>query len=47
MNQLAQAAGGSRAQVRSALRNLAMTGRIRIERAEGVHRNQVRLLDAA
>lgn len=41
---LARAAGGSRAQVRSALRNLAMTGRIRIERTEGVHRNQVRRL---
>lgn len=44
---LAEAAGGSRAQVRSALHNLAMTGRIRIERTEGVHRNQIRLLDAA
>jgi hypothetical protein len=44
---LAATAGGSRAQVRSALRNLEMTCRVRTQRAEGANRTQVTLVRAA
>lgn len=42
--QLAKCAGGSRAQVRSALRNLEMTGRIATRRAARANRREVSLL---
>lgn len=44
---LAELAGGSRAQVRSALRNLEMTGRVTARRVEGANRRQVSLVQAA
>jgi hypothetical protein len=44
---LAELAGGSRAQVRSALRNLELTGRVRTELVEGANRREVMLLSVA
>lgn len=44
---LAELAGGSRAQVRSALRNLEMTGRVRTRRVDGANRREVSLIKAA
>jgi hypothetical protein len=44
---LAQSAGGSRAQVRSALRNLVMTGRVKTRRADGANGTEVSLVHAA
>lgn len=41
---LAMRAGGSRAQVRNALRNLEMTGRVRAGKAEGANRREVELV---
>ncbi len=43
---LAQCAGGSRAQVRNALRSLRMTGRIRMRKADGANRTEIRLVSA-
>lgn len=44
---LAELAGGSRAQVRNALRNLQMTGRVTSRRVEGANRREVTLAQAA
>ncbi len=44
---LAQLSGGSRTQVRNALANLQMTGRITTHPAAGANRREVRLLPAA
>lgn len=44
---LAKSAGGSRAQVHNALRNLQMTGRVTVRRVEGANRRQVSLAQAA
>jgi len=46
-SRLAELAGGSRAQVRSALRNLEMTGRVISRRVQGANRREVLLIDAA
>ena len=45
-SRLAQLAGGSRAQVRSALRNLELSGRVRSRPAPGSNRREIMLLDA-
>ena len=45
--QLAELAGGSRAQVRAALANLQMTGRVTTRPATGANRREIRLLSAA
>mgnify|MGYP001334887765 CR=1 FL=1 len=44
---LAAMAGGSRAQVRAALRNLEMTGRVAIRSAQGANRREIALTIAA
>lgn len=46
-SQLAELAGGSRSQVRNALRNLETTGRVTVRRAEGANRREIELADAA
>lgn len=46
-SRLAVLAGGSRAQVRSALANLAMTGRIDTQPASGANRREVKLMQVA
>jgi len=45
--ELARRAGGSRTQVRSALRNLAMTGRITSRPAASANRHEIKLIAAA
>jgi len=44
---LAELAGGSRSQVRNALRNLVMTGRVTTRRVAGANRRQISLARAA
>lgn len=44
---LAQLAGGSRSQVRNAIDNLQLTGRIAIRRAVGANRREIALAEAA
>lgn len=46
-SKLAELAGGSRAQVRNALSNLEMTGRVQARPAIGANRREVALADAA
>lgn len=45
--ELARLSGGSRSQVRSALRNLAMTGRIVSRPAATANRREIQLIAAA
>ena len=44
---LAECAGGSRSQIRNALHNLEMTGRIKSRKAKGANRREVRLFQTA
>jgi hypothetical protein len=46
-SRLAELAGGSRSQVRNAISNLEMTGRVRARRADGANRIEIVLADAA
>ncbi len=46
-SRLAELAGGSRAQIRNALRNLEMTGRVTTRRAKGANRREIALTHAA
>lgn len=46
-SRLAEAAGGSRSQVRNAINNLLLTGRVSSRRAEGANRVEVELAEAA
>jgi len=44
---LAACAGGSRAQIRNALRNLQITGRVQTQKARGANRREIHLIQAA
>lgn len=46
-SRLAELAGGARSQIRNALDNLQMTGRVVSRRAEGANRREITLADAA
>ena len=43
---LAACAGGSRAQIRNALRNLQMSGRVELRKADGANRTEIRWVDS-
>ena len=46
-SRLAELAGGSRSQIRNAIENLQMTGRVVAQRAEGANRREIALAGAA